>query len=99
MAHLRAVVVIQPPGLGGRPSIGHLRTATTNASCTASSATSMSPKIRIRVATARPDSSRKIRPIAVGSAEGEPSSRRPLGVEHLPERANLDGLADRFGGL
>ena len=51
IARLRAVVVIQPPGLGGRPSRGHLRSAIANASWTASSARSMSPKTRIRVAT------------------------------------------------
>ena len=91
--------MIQPPGLGGRPSIGHLRKATTNASCTASSATSKSPKTRIRVATDRPDSSRKIRPIAAASTAGQPPTPRSSGVGHLPERADLDGLADRFGGL
>jgi hypothetical protein len=32
MAWLRAVVVIQPPGLGGRPPSGHVRRATANAS-------------------------------------------------------------------
>src|SRR4029453_6321567 len=67
MARLRAVVVIHAPGLGGRPSPVHLRRATANASCTASSATSMSPKTRIRAATDRPDSSRKIRPTSASS--------------------------------
>jgi len=71
MARLRAVVVIQPPGFGGRPSSGHLSRATVNASCTASSATSMSPKMRIRAATDRPDSSRKIRPIWASSIVGK----------------------------
>ena len=60
MARLRAVVVIQPPGLGGMPSPGHLARATVNASCTASSARSMSPNERIKLATARPYSSRKL---------------------------------------
>ena len=32
MARLRAVVVIQPPGFGGAPSVGHLRSAMTYAS-------------------------------------------------------------------
>src|SRR5215813_6081047 len=59
MARLRAVVTIQAPGLGGRPSDGHLATATANASWTASSAASMSPRKRIRVATQRPYSRRK----------------------------------------
>src|SRR3984957_13504890 len=56
-----AVVTIQPPGLGGRPSDGHRSTATAKASWTASSARSMSPKTRTRVATARPELSRKTR--------------------------------------
>lgn len=47
------------PGLGGSPSTGHLATATVNASWTASSAMSMSPKNRISVATHRPHSRRK----------------------------------------
>src|SRR5215469_2840472 len=59
MARLRAVVTIQAPGLGGWPSAGHLATATVNASCTASSAASISPRKRIRVATQRPYSRRK----------------------------------------
>ena len=59
MARLRAVVVIQPPGFGGNPVAGHRSVATTKASWTASSARSMSPKRRTRVATARPDSRRK----------------------------------------
>ena len=41
---LRAVVMIQPAGLGGTPSAGQRWTATANASWTASSARSMSPK-------------------------------------------------------
>jgi hypothetical protein len=48
-------------------------TATANASWTASSARSTSPRTRIRVATAWPDSSRKIRPIS--STSGPPTAR------------------------
>src|SRR5262245_49855937 len=59
MARLRAVVTIHAPGLGGSPSDGHLAAATANASWTASSAASMSPRKRIRVATHRPYSRRK----------------------------------------
>src|SRR6266436_2393298 len=59
MARLRAVVTIHAPGLGGWPSDGHLATATVNASWTASSAASISPRKRIRVATQRPYSRRK----------------------------------------
>src|SRR5213080_3066667 len=91
MARFRAVVVIQPPGLGGSPSPGHLRRATANASCTASSATSMSPKTRIRAATDRPDSARKIRPISASPGLG--AARGPLtrsGPRFVPERADLD---------
>src|SRR5438445_6544913 len=100
MARLRAVVVIQPPGLGGRPSAGHLRKATANASCTASSATSMSPKTRIRAATDRPDSSRKIRPTSAPSSLGAASMSCSLsGPGYVSERADLDRLRDCCGGL
>src|SRR5215469_8745993 len=58
MALLRAVVTIHAPGLGGSPSDGHFATATVNASWTASSAASMSPRKRIKVATQRPYSRR-----------------------------------------
>src|SRR5215216_3428030 len=75
MARFRAVVTIHPPGLGGTPVAGHFWRATTKASCTASSATSRSPKRRVRVATARPNSSRKVAstsavPTVTGSALG-----------------------------
>src|SRR4051794_24233226 len=66
MARLRAVVVIQPPGFGGIPRTGHCSAATANASATESSARSMSPRTRIRVAVQRPASRRKIS--ASGSA-------------------------------
>ena len=49
---------------GGSPLAGQRPTASVNASCTASSATSMSPKVRTRTATARPYSSRKTRSIS-----------------------------------
>src|SRR5438093_6757841 len=101
MARLRAVVVIQAPGLGGRPSPVHLRRATANASCTASSATSMSPKTRIRAATDRPDSSRKIRPTSASSSFRAASSTSPTlsGLGYVSERADLDRLRDCCGGL
>src|SRR6266849_6485291 len=100
MARLRAVVVIQPPGLGGRPSPGHLPRAMANASCTASSAMSMSPKTRIRAATDRPDSSRKIRPTSTPSSLGAASTSRTLsGFGYMSERANLDRLRDCCGRL
>ena len=61
MARFRAVVVIQAPGLSGTPRTGHVSSAVTNASWTASSARSKSPSTRMSVATARPDSSRNRR--------------------------------------
>src|SRR5438105_1299528 len=64
IARLRAVVMIHPAGLGGTPAEGQRCTATTNASWTASSATSMSPKARTRTATARPYCSRNTRSIS-----------------------------------
>src|SRR6266511_1278229 len=100
IARWRAVVVIQPPGLGGRPAAGHLRRATANASCTASSAMSMSPKIRIRAATDRPDSSRKIRPISASSSLSAASTSRMLsGLGHFPERTDLDRRVDDISDL
>src|SRR5450756_348010 len=100
MARLRAVVVIQPPGLGGMPSPGHLPRAMANATCTASSATSMSPKTRIRAATDRPDSSRKIRPISASPGPGAaPVPPMPSGPGLVLERADLDRCPDDGAGL
>src|SRR5439155_3137362 len=88
------------PGLGGRPSPVHLRRATANASCTASSATSMSPKTRIRAATDRPDSSRKIRPTSASSSLRAVSTLPTLsGLGYMSERADLDRLRDCGGGV
>ena len=61
IALLRATRVIQAPGLSGTPSLGQRSSATTKASWTASSAASKSPRTRIRLATARPDSWRNRR--------------------------------------
>ena len=51
-ALLRAIVVIHAPGRSGTPSIGQRSSATTKASCTASSAASRLPRRRVRVARA-----------------------------------------------
>src|SRR6476620_5442235 len=59
IARLPAVVVSQPPGLGGPPDSGHFSSAITSASPAASSARSMSPKRRTSEAIRRPYSSRK----------------------------------------
>ena len=67
IARFRAVVTIHPAGLGGMPSPRHRSLATTNASCTASSASVMSPKMRISVATAWPYTSRNTRSTPVAS--------------------------------
>src|SRR5690606_27120598 len=64
IARRRAVVMIHPAGLGGTPSPGHRSTAVEKASCTASSARSISPRTRVSTATARPYSSRKTRPMS-----------------------------------
>ena len=61
MARLRAVVVIHAPGLSGTPRSGQVSSALMNASWTASSARSKSPRTRMSVATARPCSSRNRR--------------------------------------
>src|SRR5690349_7071793 len=79
MARLRAVVTIHAPGWGGTPSAGHVAAATVNASWTTSSAMSMSPRKRIRVATQRPYSRRK-----TASTVTAPESRvAPEKVERL----------------
>jgi hypothetical protein len=57
IARLRAVVTIHAPGLAGTPSRGQRSAAIANASWTASSARSKSPSVRIRIETARPNSS------------------------------------------
>src|SRR5262245_23704921 len=82
MARLRAVVIIQPAGLGGGPSPGQRRKAVANASATASSARSMSPRTRTRTATALPYSARKTAAISSGVIASE-------GRDVL-ERADLD---------
>jgi len=64
IARLRAVVMIHPAGAGGIPLSGQRATAVANASCTASSARSMSPNTRASTATARPYSRRKTRSIS-----------------------------------
>ena len=61
IARLRAVVTIQAPGVRGMPSRGQRSSAVVNASCTASSASSRSPRTRVRIATALLHSSRKTR--------------------------------------
>src|SRR5438874_342360 len=100
IARLRAVVVIQPPGLGGRPSRAQVRRATANASWTASSARSMSAKARIRAAIDRPDSSRKIRPTAASSSrEMALMSSSLSGLGYVSEGADLDRLRDCGAGL
>ncbi len=57
-ARLRAVTVSHPPGFGGTPSVGHRRTASTNASWAISSARSRSRNRAVREATTLPNSAR-----------------------------------------
>jgi hypothetical protein len=80
IARLRAVVMIQPAGLGGSRVSCHRCTARVNASCTASSATSMSPKERIRMATARPYSARNTRSISPAGRTGTSGISSRLGT-------------------
>src|SRR5207302_7012915 len=95
MARLRAVVVIQAPGFGGRPAAGHRSTATAKASWTASSAMSMSPKRRTRVATLRPDSARKI---AAMSTPAGGRARSLSGRGLVLEGTHLDRRLAGHGG-
>src|SRR5215208_5871544 len=100
MALLRAVSVIQPPGLAGTPSRGQRATALANASCTASSARSKSPTARIRAATARPDSRRNTWSTA---AAGSTVLRAPFELGEVDDRPDLDRAVPaaraRAGGL
>src|SRR6266496_1789510 len=60
----------------------------------------MSPKTRIRVATVRPDSLRKIRPTSASPSSGAASTRRTLsGPGWAPEGTDLDRRLDRGDGL
>ena len=77
IARFRAVVTIHPAGLGGMPSFRHRSLATTNASCTASSASVMSPKRRISVATARPYASRNTRSTVAASSRAATTGVTP----------------------
>src|SRR5258707_1257211 len=54
--------MIQPAGLGGSPDSGHRFVAISNASWTASSAISISPKKRTRLATDRREAPGCLRP-------------------------------------
>src|SRR6478735_444729 len=83
MARLRAVVVIQPPGLGGRPVVGHCSAAMANASATASSARSTSPRMRIMVAVQRPASRRKTAPRSSGILQWTDLDRALAGGRRL----------------
>src|ERR1700761_3818444 len=80
MARLRAVAISQAVGFSGSPSRGQRSAARANASCAASSASSMSPRTPTSVATTRPHWSRKTS-----------SSTPELLVEHGP---HLDRLGD-----
>src|SRR6476661_9755128 len=79
MARLRAVVVIHPPGFGGMPRTGHCSAAIAKASATASSARSMSPRTRIRVAVQRPASRRKTSASSSGTFGGADLDRSLTG--------------------
>ena len=80
-ALLPAVVVSQPPGLGGTPSAGQRSTAVAKASAAASSAMSRSPNRRARVATTRAHSSRWTR------AMTSSTSLHPVGLRRCRRRA------------
>ena len=80
IARLRAVVTIHAPGFAGSPSRCQRSSAIVKASCTASSASWMSPRTRVRMATARPHSSRKTRASEV-SARSPVAARRTRGSD------------------
>ncbi len=75
-----------PAGLGGSPADGQRSTAAVNASWTASSARSMSPRTRTRTATARPYSSRNTRAISDAGRSGITERRRTGAPRSAAER-------------
>ena len=109
-ARFRAVVTIHAPGRSGTPSRGQRSIAVTNASWTTSSARSKSPRMRMRVASARPDSSRKVRsttargsaivPVTRRRRRGGPwrSRARSGGGSRLGHRLDRTDLDRRRGG-
>src|SRR6202008_91302 len=89
----RAVVASQPPGFGGTPSRGQCSTASTNASCTASSASPRSPVRAASAALIRVASSRYAR------SRGSPASIA-AGFHAGPRRGMTEfRLAERMGRL
>src|SRR5664279_2415669 len=98
IARLPAVVVSQPPGLGGTPASGHFSNAATSASPAASAAMSMSPKRRTSEAIRRPYSSRKTRSTAAVPPCIDQSSFG-AGSGEAVERTDLDLAPARLGPL
>lgn len=82
-----AVVVSHPPGLGGTPRVGQVRSASTSASCTASSATSKSPVRRCRWATTTAASRRTTRDSSASSVPGAVRRGPPVTRTPRPPRA------------
>src|SRR5215207_687878 len=97
MALLRAVVMIQAPGRSGTPAVGQRWTATRKASWTASSARSKSPRTRMRVATACPDSSRNTRSTSARVSAATLTPRLSGRHVHLHDRPDLDRPAADVG--
>src|SRR5206468_5628483 len=87
--------MIQPAGLGGSPPVGQWIVAATKASWTASSAISMSPKMRTRTDTARPYSLPKTHSISDRRTAGTPNSVPGLFLEW----SDLDRQAAGHRGL
>ena len=76
IARFRAAVTIHAPGLIGMPSRGQRSSAVAKASCTASSASSKSPRTRMRIETARLHSSRKTCSIDAGVGASQSARRQ-----------------------
>src|SRR6266542_3789569 len=92
IALCRPVETSQATGFAGVPATGHCSSATANASCNASSATSMSPSRRISVARIRPYSVRKISSMRIAAQwEGYPTGRPRARDGRLARRPHPDG--------
>src|SRR5579864_1947553 len=94
MPRLRAVSSSHAPGRSGTPALGQRWSAMTIASCTRSSATSMSPSRRVSEAHIAPTSSRKTVAIA-SKVTGCCSATCASAHVHGYDRADLDGVVLR----
>src|SRR5215831_4497053 len=93
IARLRAVVISQEVVFAGTPSRGQRSAAVTNASCAASSASSMSPRMPTSAASTRPHWSRKTSPTS-GSLDNRAHLDPAVLPPFLEARCDLSRLVE-----